>query len=156
MIGRWLFALGAMMLVVSAAQGAPADPAKKTLMCLDKADTGQTSPQLCAGVLQAACVAAGRNDEKVTDAACAAKELAFWQAQLDKNWKLVQPLLAPDMRADQIAAQKLWLQYREKSCAIADKVDPGMMPGGSARCRMEETAGRVIALRAIVSALSEH
>jgi len=130
------------------------DTAKKTLSCVAAAEAKLASPGPCVGIITAACVAG--KDEGAQET-CAAQELAFWQAQLDKSWKQAGPLLkGAHLLDDQAAAQKLWLQYRDKSCTIADKVDPGMMPGGSARCRMEETAARTFAVRAIVDALSEH
>lgn len=159
-VHRLLFALCGLVLVGASsrmAAAAPADPMKKTLACLDGAERNGSNAQLCVGAIAAACVKAARNDEP-PEAACAAQELAFWQTQMDMSWKALQPLLASfrEARAPQLEAQQFWLKYRDKSCAIADKVDPGMMPGGTARCRMEETAARAIALRRLVDTLSEH
>ena len=155
---RLFFAgFGVLLLAVSAAHAAAADAAKKTRACLAAAQTQGGNPQLCVGLIAAACLKTAK-DEDMPEAACAAQELAFWQTELDRNWKALQPLLAgfPEAKGPQLAAQKAWLDYRDKSCAVADKVDPGMMPGGTARCRMEETAARAIALRQLVDALSEH
>jgi len=156
---RRLFFAGfaALLLAASAAPAAAADTAKKAQTCLAAAEMQGGNKQLCVGLIAAACLKTAK-DEQTPEAACAARELAFWQAELDRNWKALQPLLAgfPEAKGPQLAAQKTWLDYRDKSCAVADKVDPGMMPGGTARCRMEETAARAIALNQLVDALSEH
>ena len=133
------------------------DAVSPTLACLDRAETSAKAGYDCIGIIQSACLA-DKNSPDDNGVSCAAKELAFWQVQLDRSWKTAQASLRgyPEVLPDQTAAQKLFLQYREKSCAIADKVDPGTMPGGSNACRMKETAIRVIALRAIVDSLSEH
>jgi uncharacterized protein YecT (DUF1311 family) len=150
MMRTLLFAAAILALAVPA-RAAPADPGKATLACLDAADSKGTDAGVCVGAISAACMHGGPDP---SESACAARELAFWQGRLDTAWKDAAPLLAA--YPDQIEAQALWLKYRQKSCAIADKVDPGTMPGGSARCRMQETAARAIAVRAIVYSLSEH
>lgn len=126
---------------------------KPALACLEAAEDSGSDAERCVELIAGPCKKSGGNDSD-----CAGRELAFWQAQLDAAWKKAKPLLAgyPDLARDQTAAQALWLQYRDKSCIIADKVDPGTMPGGSAACRMRETAARTIAVRAIVDSLSEH
>jgi uncharacterized protein YecT (DUF1311 family) len=153
-VGLLLIILAFGASAIPAAAG-PADAAHKTLACLDKAEADQTSTFVCIGIIQSSCLA---NNPDPSASACAAKELQFWQVQLDKSWTAAQASLRgyPEMLPDQTAAQKLFLQYRDKSCAIADKVDPGTMPGGSAACQAKETALRVIGLRAIVASLSEH
>ncbi|HEY1632066.1 MAG TPA: lysozyme inhibitor LprI family protein [Rhizomicrobium sp.] len=146
------FVIAAVALGLTApALGTPAE--KPTLACLETAQDNGADPQHCVGLIVASCKRAGASDVD-----CAARELAFWQSKLDKAWKEAKPVLAgyPDLARDQRDAQALWLQYRDKSCAIADKVDPGTMPGGSAACRMRETAARAIAVGSIVDSLSEH
>ncbi len=148
---RALFLALVALTLAAPAHAASADPGKATLACLDSADSNGTDPGRCVGAIEAACMHGGPDP---SESACAAREFAFWQAQLDKAWKEAKPLLAT--YPEQVEAQGLWLKYRDKSCAIADKVDPGTMPGGSAACRMRETAARAIAVRAIVDSLSEH
>lgn len=145
-----LFAIAALVLAAPA-HAASADSGKATLTCLDSADSNGTDPGRCVGTISAACMHGGPDP---SESACAARELAFWQGQLDKAWKEAKPLLAT--YPEQVEAQALWLKYRDKSCAMADKVDPGTMPGGSASCRMRETAARAIAVRTIAYSLSEH
>jgi len=142
------------LIALAAPAFAAASPAEKpAAACLASAQDAGSDVSHCVGLIAAACKKSGGDD-----ADCAKKELAFWQAELGTAWKEAKPLLAgyPDLAHDQTAAQALWLQYRDKSRAIADKVDPGTMPGGSAACRMRETAARAIAVRSIVDSLSEH
>jgi uncharacterized protein YecT (DUF1311 family) len=145
-----LFAIAALMLT-GPAHAASADPGKATLTCIDSAVSKGTDSERCVGAISVACM---RDGPDRSESACFTRELAFWQVLLDKAWKEAKPLLADF--PEQIEAQALWLKYRDKSCAIADKVDPGTMSGGSAACRARETAARVVDLRGIIYSLSEH
>jgi uncharacterized protein YecT (DUF1311 family) len=148
-----IFAIAALVLA-GAAHAAPSGPIDARVLCLKSASDNGRDPSRCVGVVYAACMKA----PNAAEADCNARELAVWQGVLDDAWKLAKPLLAayPDVARDQTDAQALWLKYRDKSCAIADKVDPGTMPGGSAACRARETAARVVDLRGIIYSLSEH
>jgi uncharacterized protein YecT (DUF1311 family) len=145
-------ALGA--LAVSAAHAAaPAIDGKKVAACMDAADDAGKFAGNCIGMIFADCNKAPNADIN----ACGAKELAFWQGQLDATLKRARKDLAhADEAKDQSDAHKAWLTFRDKACAIADTVDPGTMPGGSAYCRAEVTAERVFMLRRITYSLEEH
>ena len=146
--------------LVSLGVGGPAHAAgptpdgKKVTACMDAADTAGKSSASCIGMILAAC----NTKPDADDPACTAKELAFWQGQLDTSLKdaLASEAAYPEIVQDQKDAQKAWLVFRTKACAIADKVDPGTMPGGSAYCRAEVTAQRVFMLRRIAASLGEH
>jgi hypothetical protein len=141
------------VLFTSSAQAAPSAAEQATLACVAKAE-GAGSGLACFGAIYAACVKPANAD----DAACGARELAFWQSQMDKAWKDAKPEIDgyAELKPDQLAAQKAFDTYRMKSCAIADKVDPGTMPGRSALCRAEITAQRALLLRRIAYSLGEH
>ena len=136
------------------AQAAAPDPGKKVVACMDAADAAGKFAGGCVGMIQADCLKPADADPS----ACAGKELAFWQTQLDITLKRATKAVAgyPDMAKPQSDAQKAWLVFRDRACAIADHVDPGTMPGGAAACRAEVTAERVFMLRRIVASLGEH
>ena len=142
----------ALSLVPCAQAAAPIE--KKIVACMDTTDAAGKFAGGCIGLIQAECLKPADADP----AACAAKELAFWQGQLDGTLKRATKAVAayPEMAKPQGDAQKAWLVFRDKACAIADHVDPGTMPGGSAFCRAEVTAERVFMLRRIIASLEEH
>ncbi|MEJ1970724.1 MAG: lysozyme inhibitor LprI family protein [Rhizomicrobium sp.] len=127
---------------------------KQVEACMAANDDAGRPQFSCIGMLYRDCT----KQPNAEDAACAAGELAFWNAQLAAWSKQAFQAVAayPELAKDQADAQKSWSAFRDKSCTIADKVDPGMMPGGSAYCRAQVTAERVFLLRQIGTALSEH
>ena len=152
---RLLFAAALAALVVPAAHAtAPAAvDGKKVVACMDAADAAAKFAGNCIGMIFADCTKAANADDR----ACGAKELAFWQGQLDATFKrALKDSVYPNMAKDQGDAQKAWLVFRDKACVLADNVDPGTMPGGSAYCRAEVTAERVFMLRRVVYSLEEH
>jgi uncharacterized protein YecT (DUF1311 family) len=149
LVGAAVILLGAV-----SAHAAPPDPAGKTLACMVSAEAAGTFAGPCIGMIYAACMKpAGANAGR-----CGGRELTFWQAQLDTTLKQAMAAVAayPDMVKPQSEAQKAWLAFRDRACMIADHVDPGTMPGGSAYCRAEVTAERVFMLRRIIVSLEEH
>ncbi len=152
-----LFALAAfaccMSLQAAGAAPAPAVDGKKVTACMDAADNAGKFSGPCIGMIYADC----NKQPNADNSACAAKELAFWQGQLDATFKrAMKDSVYPGMAKDQGDAQKAWLIFRDKACVIAGNVDPGTMPGGSAYCRAEVTAERVFMLRRITYSLEEH
>jgi uncharacterized protein YecT (DUF1311 family) len=149
---RLLVAAAFAALAIPAA-AAPAADGKKVVACLDTADAADTFAGSCIGLIFADCNKGPNADAN----ACGAKELAFWQGQLDTTFKrALKDSVYPHMAKDQGDAQKAWIIFRDKACLLADNVDPGTMPGGSAYCRAEVTAERVFMLRRIVFSLEEH
>jgi len=150
-LGLLSFAIAA---VLSGVPAAAAVPQKAVTACMDTADAADKLPANCLGLILADCKKAPNADEN----ACAAKELAFWSEQLGSVLKAATAAMSgyPELAKPQGDAQKAWLLFRDKACAIADKVDPGTMPGGSAWCRAEVTAERVFMLRRISASLGEH
>lgn len=149
----FVLSVAATMLLAGAAHAA--GPAEKTaLACIAKVEQEGVSGLKCFGTVYADCMKSANAD----DAACGARELSFWQSEHDKAWKDAKPGIDgyAEMRPAQMAAEKEFNDYRQKACAIADKVDPGTMPGRSALCRAEITAQRALMLRKIVYSLGEH
>ena len=148
-----ILAVTGLMLCAGAAQAAGSAD-KATLACVTKAEDGGVSGLKCFGTIYADCMKAANADDSV----CGTKELAFWQSEMDKAWSDAKSGIDgyPEIKPDQMAAQKAFNDYRTKTCAIADKVDPGTMPGRSALCRAEITAQRALTLRRISYSLGEH
>lgn len=149
-----VLAVLAMLASLAPSTASAAVDGKTVVACMDAADAAGKFAGACIGLLYADC----NKLPNAGDAACAAKELAFWQGQLDTMLKRATKDVAgdPALVKDQADAQKSWTTFRDKACGIADKVDPGTMPGGSANCRAEVTAERVFMLRRIAASLEEH
>ncbi|HJW41204.1 MAG TPA: hypothetical protein VJ476_08245, partial [Rhizomicrobium sp.] len=124
--GHVWVAATAILLGTLSAQAAPPDPARKTIACMASADVAGTFAGGCIGLIYADCMKPPNADS----GRCGARELAFWQGQLDTTLKQSTAAVAgyPDMMKPQSDAQKSWLAFRGKACAIADHVDPGTMP----------------------------
>ena len=150
---RFVLLAAAIACMALPASGAAPDDGKKVTACMDAADNAGKFAGNCIGMIYADC----NKQPNADDAACAAKELAFWQGQLDMTYKrALKDSVYPGMAKDQSDAQKAWLTFRDRACVLADKVDPGTMPGGSAYCRAEVTAERVFMLRRVTFSLEEH
>jgi uncharacterized protein YecT (DUF1311 family) len=148
-----LAAVFAALVIPPAQAAATSADGKKVVACMDAADNADKFAGSCIGMIFADCNKAPNADMK----ACGARELAFWQGQLDTTLKrALKDAVYPNMAKDQGDAQKAWLTFRDKACVLADNVDPGTMPGGSAYCRAEVTAERVFMLRRIIFSLEEH
>jgi hypothetical protein len=114
----------------------------------------------CIGVVADACIKAAENKElgNVEDKkakACAARELAVWEAQLETELKAVKAG-GSDMIKAVTDAQNTWRASREKFCPLFDKVEPGMLNGAANYCRLQETARRVLLLRRLGEAVNPH
>lgn len=151
---RWAIFSFAAVMVFAGAASAAGGADKATLACVTKAEDSSVSALKCFGTVYADCMKGANAD----DAVCGTRELAFWQPELDRAWKDAKLALDgyAEMKPDQVAAQKAFSDYREKSCFIADKVDPGSIPGRAALCRAEITAQRALMLRRISYSLGEH
>jgi uncharacterized protein YecT (DUF1311 family) len=150
---RLLLAAAVAAFAAPVAQAAAPSADGKVVACMDAADAAGKLAGSCIGMILADCKKATKADVD----ACGKKELAFWQGQLDATLKrALKDSAYPNMAKDQGDAQQAWLTFRDKACVLADNVDPGTMPGGSAYCRAEVTAERVFMLRRIIYSLEEH
>ena len=108
----------------------------------------------CIGIVADPCIAAA-NRESAKASACAARELAVWQAQMDAALKRV-TAGGQEIGRSVAQAQHSWLLSLGTLCPVFDKIDPGMLPGGASYCRMQETANRALILRRLGEAVNEH
>jgi uncharacterized protein YecT (DUF1311 family) len=111
----------------------------------------------CIGIVADPCIkaATGKNDEVEKTNACAARELAVWEAQLQDAMKSVRGG-GPEFTKPVGEAQKAWLASREKLCPTFDKIEPGFLFGAANYCRLQETARRTLLLRRLGEAVNPH
>ena len=101
-------------------------------------------------------VASRERDSYAEDAkACAARELAVWQARLAQAVAVASKGGGNRMRAAIAAAQKSWASSQDTICPLFSNLDPGMALGADVYCRLQETARRAL-LERLGAAASEH
>jgi hypothetical protein len=134
------------------AQSTAADR-KAVQTCLGQQD-GKLGSK-CIGIVADPCIAAA-NAELAKASACAARELAVWEAEIDAALKRVKTGGFPDMDRAMTQSQQTWRSSLQQLCPVFDKTDPGMLPGAANYCRLYETATRALLLRRLGEAVSEH
>ena len=152
----------ALILLMNPATAAP-KPAPQDLKAVHTCLAGQEGELgvKCIGTIADACIKAAENKELGNVAvdkanACAARELAVWEAQLERELKAVNSGGFSDISKAVADAQKTWRASREKLCPVFDKVEPGMLNGAANYCRLQETARRVLLLRRLGEAVNPH
>ncbi len=117
---------------IGAALGAPAPAAdaKAVAQCIDAARNGDGFGGNCIGVLADPCIEAVSSRDPYADAkACAARELAVWQARLTRAVAATSKGAGSPVRAAVAAAQKSWASSQEALCPLLANLDPGMAAG---------------------------
>lgn len=145
--------IAALPSLIPAAHAQPnaADP--RTLQaCLDAQD-GKLG-MACIGIIADPCIGAEPATEK--QRACAARELALWEAQLDGALKKVKRGGFKEVDAAVTRSQQAWRSSLKDLCPVFGKIDPGMLPGGESYCLLQETAARALMLRRLGAAVNEH
>jgi hypothetical protein len=144
------------------AQDAAADRAA-VKKCLGDAQEADKFGGGCIGIIADPCIkdpnkAKAQTVEAVTAAekACANRELAVWTELMQAAVKKVQRGGFKDISQPVADAQKSWAASRDKLCPVFDKIEPGMYVGGSAYCRLQETARRALSLDKLGDAVNEH
>jgi hypothetical protein len=153
----------ALVLIVAAApalaqRATPADTAA-VKACLKAAQEKGAFGGECVGVVADPCIktAAPTDDGGNTKVkACAARELAVWNALLDDALKHVAKGGFAETTKAVTNAQKSWATSRDQLCPVFDKIEPGMYHGGANYCRLQETARRVLSLVKLGEAVNEH
>jgi uncharacterized protein YecT (DUF1311 family) len=112
----------------------------------------------CVGIVADPCIkpALDKNDGTKITNACAARELAVWEALLQDAMKSVRSGGFDDITKPVGEAQKAWLASREKLCPAFDKIEPGFLHGNANYCRLQETARRALLLRRLGEAVNPH
>jgi len=114
----------------------------------------------CIGMIADPCIKAAEHKElgsvdQDKANACAARELAVWEAQLETELKAVRAG-GNDIIKAVADAQTTWRASREKLCPVFAKVEPGMLNGAADYCRLQETGRRVLLLRRLGEAVNPH
>lgn len=109
----------------------------------------------CIGVVAGPCTAAADGDPAKIKA-CAIRELTVWEAQMEAALRRIRAGGFRDLKDDVARSQDSWKASVRGLCGTFDRIDPGMMPGGSAACSMHATAERALLLRRLGEAVSEH
>ena len=155
-------ALAALVLLASAGAALAAPPtaadAKAVAQCVDAARNGDAFGGNCIGVVADPCIKAAANrDSHVADQkACAARELAVWQARLTQAVAAASKGGGGQVRGAIAAAQKTWTSSQDTLCPLFANLDPGMAPGADTYCRLQETARRALLLERLGAAVGEH
>jgi uncharacterized protein YecT (DUF1311 family) len=159
MLARMLAAL-ALIASTGAALAAPAtvSDTKAVAQCVDAARNGGGFGGNCIGVVADPCIkAASSRDSYVADAkACAARELAVWQARLTQAVTVASRSGGNQVRGAIAAAQKSWASSQDALCPLFANLDPGMTLGAEVYCRLQETARRALLLERLAEAVGEH
>ena len=140
-----------------AQKASPAD-SQAIAACLKKADGEGKYPGACIGAVADPCIvaASGKNNDWENSKACAARELAIWNALMADALKRANAGAEKDMKAAVAESQAAFTKSRDALCPIYDKLDPGMVMGGANYCRLQETARRTLMLRRLADAVNEH
>jgi hypothetical protein len=149
---------GAMVaaLVVGAVQAQPAATAQDRgaiKACLERQEA--KLGHACIGIVADPCIAAAENDP-AKNKACADRERAVWQAELEAALGGVRKGGFREITEAVTQSQKSWELSLRALCPIFGKIDPGTLPGNAATCAMVETASRALLLRRLAKAVNEH
>lgn len=146
-----------MLLLVHAAAWAQTKPAAADLKaiqtCLERQEQGLG--RACIGTVADPCIAAANGDVDKAKA-CASRELAVWDREMQNALKRVNAGGFKEVGKAVEQAQKAWQSSHRRLCAVFDKTDPGMLPGAATYCRMHETAARTLVLRRLAETVNEH
>jgi len=155
-VGAWLAAPLLALPVPASAAPNPAD-AQKIDACLKAADEKGTSAVTCIGIVADPCIEAakGKNSDVEDSKACAARELAIWNARMQTAIRGIQEG-DKQIGATVTNAQMSWSASLTRLCPVFDKLDPGTALGGANYCRLQETALRVITLERLAYSVNPH
>src|SRR5262249_11240330 len=164
-IGRFLMSLrfaaflALACLLLSVPTSAAPNPAdtQKIDACLKATDEKGTSAVICIGIVADPCIQAakGKNSDVEHSKACAARELAIWNARMQTAIRDIQEG-DKQIGATVTNAQTSWSASLTRLCPVFDKLDPGTALGGANYCRLQETALRVITLERLAYSVNPH
>src|SRR5262245_66528455 len=146
------------VLAFASAWAGPNPDAQKIDACLKAATEKDQSGVTCIGIVADPCieVAKGKNSDVEDSKACAARELAIWNARMQTAIREIQKGAEKQMLANVTNSQQSWSTSLTRLCPVFDKVDPGTAMGGANYCRLQETAMRVIVLERLAVSVNPH
>src|SRR5262245_39273175 len=145
-------------IALTPATAGPNPDAQKIEACLKAAIEKDTSGVGCIGIIADPCIEAakGKNSDVEDSKACAARELAIWNARMQTALREIQKGAEKQMGANVTNSQQSWSNSLTRLCPVFDKVDPGTAMGGANYCRLQETAMRVIVLERLAVSVNPH
>ena len=148
--------LGAVVaaLFAGAAQAQPTAPDTGAIKdCLKRQEAALG--HACIGIVADPCTEVAGGDTAKRKA-CAERERAVWQAELEAALRGVRKGGFRDVTESVTQAQKSWESSLRTLCPIFGKIEPGTLPGDATTCTMVETASRALLLRRLAWAVNEH
>lgn len=139
----------------ASAQQANAADLKIINGCLAKADKNGDLGTGCVGLIADTCTRKADNDVAKSKV-CAERELAVWTVISDAASKRVRAGGFKEISKALADSEKSWTRQRDALCPVFDRVEPGMLLGAAAYCRMQTTANRALLLRRLGDAVNEH
>ena len=161
MTGFLLRGLVAVLVAVAApttASAAPSSADAQTIdACLQAASEKAQSGVACIGIVADPCIESVKDKNSAADdsKACAARELAVWNARLQTALK-ESKAGGKDIAAAVTNSQASWSAASSRLCPVFDKLDPGASLGGANYCRLQETAMHVLVLERLAYAVNPH
>jgi hypothetical protein len=146
--------LVALPLLTSAAQGQPNPADARTLQTCLKSKEDKLGRD-CIGIIADPCIASTDGNLEQSKA-CAARELAVWQAELGAALRKVKRGNFKEIDRAVAKSQEAWRASLGELCPVFARIDPGMLPGNDAYCLLQETASRTLLMRRLGDAVNEH
>ena len=110
----------------------------------------------CIGIVADPCTDAAGGDT-VKRQACADRERAVWQAELEAAPRSVRKGGSKDItEVGDPGPEELGELACRTLCPIFGRIEPGTLPGDAATCTMVETASRALLLRRLALSVNEH
>lgn len=143
-----------LLAVVTSAQAQEPTPADYATLqsCLEAARDAGVRGDQCIGTASDACMTEPDGQTTMGMVACAMREEAVWDEQLNFAYGELRDLLDKAAADELRDIQRLWIKWRDGACALPI----ALYQGGSAHrpamafCTMRETARRAIDLSAIL------
>lgn len=142
-VTRWLIALVVAMWGASPAwaQDGPAPKDAAAIEQCVKSKTGRHwSWETCIGVISEACAKDDGTDREVID--CYDRELAVWDAMLNKSYQALLKALDADQQVKLREMQRAWIASRDKSCEFLYDYFQGTMANPMISACKTRTTGR--------------
>ncbi len=144
---------------IAAAPGLAQDrPAAKDTAAVEKCVKAKSGRhwawESCIGIISEACAKDDGTDREVID--CYDRELAVWDAMLNKSYQALLKGLDEDQQAKLREMQRAWIASRDKTCEFLYVYFQGTMANPMiAACKSRTTARQALYLRGFAEDVAE-
>ncbi len=144
---------------IAAAPGLAQDrPAAKDTAAVEKCVKAKSGRhwawESCIGIISEACAKDDGTDREVID--CYDRELAVWDAMLNKSYQALLKGLDEDQQAKLRGMQRAWIASRDKTCEFLYVYFQGTMANPMiAACKSRTTARQALYLRGFAEDVAE-